>query len=122
MIEFFINNIREIENSKSARENIRNLIGIIPNLQFIKENFLVRHNKSPKEKILVKLIIVQHQCLTSQMLFRINGQKFPQTLQNLVENLSRRLEAVLAAKGDQLHINAYGFRMGCYKSSCRCNV
>ena len=57
MIEFFINNIREIENSKSARENIRNLIGIIPNLQFIKENFLVRHNKSPKEKILVKLII-----------------------------------------------------------------
>ena len=33
------------------------------------------------------------------------------TLQNLVGSLPRRVEAVTAAKGGQLHINAYGFGM-----------
>lgn len=31
----------------------------------------------------------------------MNGQKFPQTLQTLVESLSGRVEAVIAPKGDQ---------------------
>jgi hypothetical protein len=37
--------------------------------------------------------------------------------QNLVESLSRRVEAVITAKGgDQLHINIYDFGMRCSTS------
>uniref|UniRef100_A0A8C8FXR6 Tc1-like transposase DDE domain-containing protein n=1 Tax=Oncorhynchus tshawytscha TaxID=74940 RepID=A0A8C8FXR6_ONCTS len=36
--------------------------------------------------------------------------------QHLVESLPRRVEAVIAAKGDQLHINAYDFVMRCSTS------
>lgn len=58
--------------------------------------------------------LVEHQCLTSQMFFRVNWQKIPtDTKQNLVESLPRGVEAVIAAKGE-LHFNAFIFRMGCH--------
>ncbi|KAK6308297.1 hypothetical protein J4Q44_G00215680 [Coregonus suidteri] len=38
--------------------------------------------------------------------------------QYLVERLPRRVEAVIAAKGDQLHINAHDFGMICLTSRC----
>ena len=37
---------------------------------------------------------------------------------HLVESLPRRVEAVIAAKGDQLHINAHDFGMRCWMSRC----
>lgn len=43
---------------------------------------------------------VQHQCLSSQMHISKNGQKIPiNTFLNLVENLPRRTEAGITAKG-----------------------
>lgn len=43
---------------------------------------------------------VQHQCLSSQMHISKNGQRIPiNTFLNLVENLPRRTEAGVAAKG-----------------------
>ena len=51
--------------------------------------------------------LVQRQCLSSQMLFWMNRQKYPlDSHQNLLECLPRREEAVLAAKGGPVHINA----------------
>ena len=38
--------------------------------------------------------------------------------QHLVESLPRRVEAVMAAKGEQLHINGHNFGMRCYTSRC----
>lgn len=38
------------------------------------------------------------------------------TLQNLAESLSKRVECVRAAKWDKLLTDAYGFRMRCHKS------
>ena len=42
-------------------------------------------------------------------------------LQNLMERLTRRVEAVIAAK-ERLHINANGFGMGFPTNSCRCDI
>jgi hypothetical protein len=36
-------------------------------------------------------------------------KQVPTAMQHLVENLPRRVEAVIAAKEDQLHINAHDF-------------
>ena len=38
--------------------------------------------------------------------------------QRLVESLPRRVEAVITAKGDQLHINAHSFGMRCSTNRC----
>ena len=38
--------------------------------------------------------------------------------QHLVESLPRRVEAVKAAKGNQLHINSHDFGMRCSTSRC----
>ncbi len=51
------------------------------------------------------------QCLTSQMHYWMNAQKFQQ--KHLVESLPKRVEAVIAAKGDQLYVNVCVFRMQC---------
>ena len=45
-------------------------------------------------------------------------QILPAMFQHLVESLPRRVEVVLAAKGDQLHINAHDFGMRCWTSRC----
>jgi hypothetical protein len=37
--------------------------------------------------------------------------------QHLVESLSRRVEAIIAVRGDQLHINAHDFGMRCSRST-----
>ena len=48
----------------------------------------------------------------------LNGHKYPNTdTSNLVESLPRRVAAVIAANGVQLHINAHGFRMGCQQQA-----
>ena len=38
--------------------------------------------------------------------------------QHLVESLPRRVEAVIATRGDQLHIKAHDFGMRCSMSRC----
>ena len=47
-------------------------------------------------------LIDQHQCPTSLMLLWLNGSKSPQRcpFQHLVESLPRKVEAVIAAKGE----------------------
>ena len=51
-------------------------------------------------------LIIQHQYLTSLMLNQILTAMF----QHLVQSLPRRVEAVTAAKGDKLPVNALDFR------------
>jgi hypothetical protein len=63
-------------------------------------------------------LIAQHQCPTSIMLLWLNGSKSQKQCSNTVESLPRRVEAVIAAKGDQLHINAQDFGMRCLTSRC----
>lgn len=47
----------------------------------------------------------------------LSGHNLPQTLQNLMESLLRKVVAVKATKWDQLHINLHGFRIGCPTNS-----
>jgi hypothetical protein len=47
------------------------------------------------------------------MFYRLNGSKSAAMFQHLVESLPRRVGAVIAAKGNQLHINVHDFEMTC---------
>lgn len=58
-----------------------------------------------------------HWWLTSIMLLWLKG-KIPTTaLQSLMESLPWGVVVIITTKGDELHINAHGFRMGCSVST-----
>ena len=63
-------------------------------------------------------LIAQHQWPTSLMLVAECKQVPSAMFLHLVESLPRRVEAVIAAKGYQLYINAYDFGMRCSMSRC----
>nr|XP_023685098.1 elastin-like [Paramormyrops kingsleyae] len=51
-----------------------------------------------------------------------NGQKFPQTHSKILwEAFPEEWQLLWLQRGDQFHIDAYGFRMGRHKSACGCN-
>lgn len=52
-----------------------------------------------------------HECPTLFFWTQILAHKA--MLQNLVDSLPGRVEAVIGLKGEQIHINARGFVMGC---------
>ena len=63
-------------------------------------------------------LIAQHKCPNVLILVAEWKQVPAAMFQHLVESLPKRVEAVIAAKGDQLHINAHDFGMRCSKSRC----
>ena len=74
--------------------------------------------KHELERRLQARLITQHQRPTSLMLLAELRQVPSPMFQHLVESLPRRVEAVIAAKEDQLHINTHDFGMRCLTTKC----
>ena len=66
-------------------------------------------------------LLVQHQCLTSQMLFWLNRYIFAQTQsKSLWKDFLEEWRLLQLQKWTQLHINVHGIGLRCSTSSNRC--
>ena len=91
--------------------------------QFVWADAIIKNNKiivSSKE--IKSPVAVRYAWSNNPEDANLNNKDGHRHIPKSCRKLPRRVEAVTVAKGDRLHINACGFRMGCHKSSCWCNV